>query len=489
LHKRTKQISLIIIIATCLLAGIFYVVSTQRISQIILDQTSTQMFKTKETFLKDTVNNVIHQIDLFRMSKTLDLESRLEQIEDWLEVMDEKHPDANDFESNFEQYLRGIELNEQWFVAVDHLHLETDETPVFEEETIVELERTIRNHNLIIAYPKARFDQDVLEFTRELIYRYSFEDNSYLWINQVLNYEGGDDYAIRLVHPNLKDTEGSLLSTHTQDIQGNLPFQLELEGVKSEGDIFFRYFFQKKDSLDIKEKRAYAKLYEPYDWIIAYGVYLDDINGFMEDVKTESQSLINRWIALLSLMLVGLFSIGLGLITYLERRIKVKETHALKLELDSDSLTQAYSRRALDFYLLNAFERYQNGEESPLFLLADIDDFKRINDQYGHIMGDKVLKLFASTIIERNRKEDRVYRMGGDEFIFVYEGVREENDELLVQIILDCVRGIDIEGIKITSSIGYGRFIKVDNSAQDLINRIDKALYKAKNKGKNSSST
>jgi len=489
LHKRTKQISLIIIIATCLLAGIFYVVSTQRISQIILDQTSTQMFKTKETFLKDTVNNVIHQIDLFRMSKTLDLESRLEQIEDWLEVMDEKHPDANDFESNFEQYLRGIELNEQWFVAVDHLHLETDETPVFEEETIVELERTIRNHNLIIAYPKARFDQDVLEFTRELIYRYSFEDNSYLWINQVLNYEGGDDYAIRLVHPNLKDTEGSLLSTHTQDIQGNLPFQLELEGVKSEGDIFFRYFFQKKDSLDIKEKMAYAKLYEPYDWIIAYGVYLDDINGFMEDVKTESQSLINRWIALLSLMLVGLFSIGLGLITYLERRIKVKETHALKLELDSDSLTQAYSRRALDFYLLNAFERYQNGEESPLFLLADIDDFKRINDQYGHIMGDKVLKLFASTIIERNRKEDRVYRMGGDEFIFVYEGVREENDELLVQIILDCVRGIDIEGIKITSSIGYGRFIKVDNSAQDLINRIDKALYKAKNKGKNSSST
>ncbi len=489
MHKRTKQISLIIIIATCLLAGIFYVVSTQRISQIILDQTSTQMFKTKETFLKDTVNNVIHQIDLFRMSKTLDLESRLEQIEDWLEVMDEKHPDANDFESNFEQYLRGIELNEQWFVAVDHLHLETDETPVFEEETIVELERTIRNHNLIIAYPKARFDQDVLEFTRELIYRYSFEDNSYLWINQVLNYEGGDDYAIRLVHPNLKDTEGSLLSTHTQDIQGNLPFQLELEGVKSEGDIFFRYFFQKKDSLDIKEKMAYAKLYEPYDWIIAYGVYLDDINGFMEDVKTESQSLINRWIALLSLMLVGLFSIGLGLITYLERRIKVKETHALKLELDSDSLTQAYSRRALDFYLLNAFERYQNGEESPLFLLADIDDFKRINDQYGHIMGDKVLKLFASTIIERNRKEDRVYRMGGDEFIFVYEGVREENDELLVQIILDCVRGIDIEGIKITSSIGYGRFIKVDNSAQDLINRIDKALYKAKNKGKNSSST
>jgi len=249
LHKRTKQISLIIIIATCLLAGIFYVVSTQRISQIILDQTSTQMFKTKETFLKDTVNNVIHQIDLFRMSKTLDLESRLEQIEDWLEVMDEKHPDANDFESNFEEYLRGIELNEQWFVAVDHLHLETDETPVFEEETIVELERTIRNHNLIIAYPKARFDQDVLEFTRELIYRYSFEDNSYLWINQVLNYEGGDDYAIRLVHPNLKDTEGSLLSTHTQDIQGNLPFQLELEGVKSEGVYFLPLLFSVKKTV------------------------------------------------------------------------------------------------------------------------------------------------------------------------------------------------------------------------------------------------
>lgn len=123
-----------------------------------------------------------------------------------------------------------------------------------------------------------------------------------------------------------------------------------------------------------------------------------------------------------------------------------------------------------------------------MFLLVDIDDFKDINDQYGHGMGDTALKAFAKTIIERNRKEDRVYRLGGDEFVLVYEGVREENDETLSEIILGSIRSIDLGGVPLTCSIGFGRFSFEDASGQDLLNRIDKALYKAKLSGKNTSS-
>ena len=49
----------------------------------------------------------------------------------------------------------------------------------------------------------------------------SFSNNSYIWVNRIINYEGGENYAIREVHPNLKDTEGTYLSTETMDIRGN----------------------------------------------------------------------------------------------------------------------------------------------------------------------------------------------------------------------------------------------------------------------------
>ena len=321
-----------------------------------------------------------------------------------------------------------------------------------------------------------------------MIYRYEFDDNSYIWINQIINYDGGDDYAIRLVHPNLRDTEGMKLSTNTKDVKGTTPYLTELEGVKANGEIYFRYFFQKKDSDEIKEKLTYAKLFVEYDWVIAYGVYIDDTEIFLKEVQSESRNLVNNLVLRLIVFLIAIITLGFGLITFMERRAKRKETEALKVELDRDALTMAYSRRAFDFYLPNAYDRFKESGVSPLFLLVDIDDFKDINDQYGHATGDQALKAFAKTIIERNRKEDRVYRLGGDEFVLVYEGVREENDVTLSEIILESVRGIDLGGLPMTCSIGFGRFSSEDASGQDLLNRIDKALYKAKLNGKNTSS-
>jgi len=115
-------------------------------------------------------------------------------------------------------------------------------------------------------------------------------DHGYIWVNKVLNYDGGDDYAIRLVHPNLIKTEGMRLSTSMQDIKGNTPYLTELEGVKDKGEIFFQYWFKKKDSDKISQKLTFAKLYKPYDWIIATGVYLDDIEDHIVVYENEIES-------------------------------------------------------------------------------------------------------------------------------------------------------------------------------------------------------
>jgi len=99
-----------------------------------------------------------------------------------------------------------------------------------------------------------------------------FSNESYIWINEVINYEGGDRYAIRRVHPNLPETEGTYLSTHAEDLAGNRPYEEELQGVKENGEHFFRYYFKKLNSEEIGEKITYAKLYKDFDWIITMGV-------------------------------------------------------------------------------------------------------------------------------------------------------------------------------------------------------------------------
>lgn len=114
-------------------------------------------------------------------------------------------------------------------------------------------------------------------------------DHGYIWVNKIVNYNGGDKYAIREVHPNLPNTEGMWLSTRTKDIKGNLPYLTELEGIKKNGELYFEYYFKKMNSDKIAHKLSFAKLYKPYDWVVATGVYLDDVDKLIANETKKMQ--------------------------------------------------------------------------------------------------------------------------------------------------------------------------------------------------------
>ncbi|WP_319521206.1 cache domain-containing protein [uncultured Desulfosarcina sp.] len=113
-------------------------------------------------------------------------------------------------------------------------------------------------------------------------------DDGYIWVNRIVDYQGGERYAIRQIHPNLPNTEGQWLSTNTTDIKGNRPYEVELNGVKEKGEIYFEYYFKKLSSDKIAHKMSYAKLYKPWDWVVAAGVYLDDVD---ELIQRETQNM------------------------------------------------------------------------------------------------------------------------------------------------------------------------------------------------------
>ena len=134
-------------------------------------------------------------------------------------------------------------------------------------------------------------EKEMSRLARKRIYEEQHSDGAYMWIQKVLDYNGGDDYAIRLIHRNLTDTEGSLLSTNIVNEMGMKAYEIELEGIKKDGEIYQNYAFKKLNSDEVTEKVTYAKLYEPFDWIICMGVNLDDIEHYRLQAKEHMQKL------------------------------------------------------------------------------------------------------------------------------------------------------------------------------------------------------
>jgi len=122
-------------------------------------------------------------------------------------------------------------------------------------------------------------------------------------------------------------------------------------------------------------------------------------------------------------------------------------------------------------------------------LFIDLDNFKEINDTYGHDIGDAVLKEFASRLKSSVRESDNVIRLGGDEFIILLLDVSmEEKIEALIEKILDEVKKefiIDSLSLFFTCSIGVSSFPRDATDIDSLLKYADKAMYKAKLKGKN----
>lgn len=188
---------------------------------------------------------------------------------------------------------------------------------------LIESERNYVVHeNSGLNLPQDQIENIVLKRVKPIIRNQRLIDDGYIWVNRIVDYEGGKRYAIREIHPNLPETEGSWLSTETTDIKGNHPYKTELDGIKSNGELYFDYYFKRLNSGHISHKLSYAKLYKRYDWVIATGVYLDDVN---ELIEAETKTMIRSYRHTLTIALILFFlvmMISLYVLMVFERKIQ-----------------------------------------------------------------------------------------------------------------------------------------------------------------------
>lgn len=176
---------------------------------------------------------------------------------------------------------------------------------------------------------------------------------------------------------------------------------------------------------------------------------------------------------------------GIFLVLFLLFQLKITLDRATELAI-TDSLTGLYNRRAMEDHSNVYFEHSERLAGYVTVLILDIDRFKKINDSYGHAVGDEAIRAVANVLRRICRKADLLGRIGGEEFLIVSSGNDIESSITFAERIRKTIESeVICNGlVSLTVSIGCVRR-RPQESYESAVQRADKALYEAKNQGRN----
>lgn len=207
---------------------------------------------------------------------------------------------------------------------------------------------------------------------------------------------------------------------------------------------------------------------------------IDDVTEYYA-VKEQSYSRRNffkEYLVVLIIAVVSFIVVFFALVLSLRR---------IKYDIEHDTLTKLYNRRKLDATINKAMKRAEQKHEGFGLLLFDLDDFKVLNDTYGHAVGDLVLKSIATVLKEEVGHDDVAFRWGGEEFMVVCKGSAEEIHELakhLRKSVEESWLYMNGKVIKFTTTIGVSIYAE-GKTYLELFKAADDNLYKGKLSGKN----
>jgi len=265
-----------------------------------------------------------------------------------------------------------------------------------------------------------------------------------------------------------KDAEGTIA---LYDVAKDISKSLDEEKVFSLFKDRLTRYIQVKDCLFLKQKEDLSKIKDAtgLPLILNKNVigYLA-VSGLREEEKDKFHILGQQFL--------------LGL----ERALLYKKVQELSI---TDSLTQIYSRRYFLEKLEEEISRAKKFQLSFAFLMVDIDHFKKINDNYGHLVGDVILKEVAKAIKENVRQIDFMGRYGGEELSIILTETNKQDAGLITERIRQAVESRQIkaydETLNTTVSIGVSVYPADATNSMALIDKADQALYRAKLSGRN----
>jgi diguanylate cyclase len=159
-----------------------------------------------------------------------------------------------------------------------------------------------------------------------------------------------------------------------------------------------------------------------------------------------------------------------------------------RLKARTDSLTGLPNRAAYYEHLRKEFERWSRYQQGFSVVVGDLDLFKRINDNYGHLAGDKVLRLVSKVLSRNMRSADFIARFGGEEFVILMPSTSAEEGSKAIEKLRIAISKspFNFHGKPVTITMSFGiAETQTGDTAESVFERADNALYKAKQTGRN----
>lgn len=274
----------------------------------------------------------------------------------------------------------------------------------------------------------------------------------------------------------------------------DIDLMVSYNNIKNSNFIQSESFFRFKNYLNLKYENNETSINNLYFLIQNNQDILKNIFDKTISLITlkQKEHIKNRWIPQVverfdwTLFWEIIFILCIIIIALIYINIKQKKNE-LKLKEQSyiDDLTKAFNRKSFNENIsqsLNLFKRYK----TPFCIaMYDIDDFKSINDTYGHNIGDKVLFKITKTVQSHIRVTDKLFRVGGEEFIIIFSSSTLADTLISMEKIKSIIANMrEIENKEITISIGLTEF-KNNDTVNTIYKRVDELLYNSKNNGKN----
>jgi polar amino acid transport system substrate-binding protein len=256
-----------------------------------------------------------------------------------------------------------------------------------------------------------------------------------------------------------------------------------------------KYGFQNSLKISGKtENKLLARMGIRKDEIILQSILNKAINSLKPE---DTENIINKWLTVVKeetlntklfvQIMIGVFILFGVIVTMIilnsNRKLNILNKKLQKLSI-TDKLTSLYNRTKLDSIVLQEIKKSKRHNFPLCFILADIDYFKNINDQYGHLQGDIILQEFSKLLQTHIRETDYLGRWGGEEFLLILPNTQEKDALTLAEHLRILVENNAFNNqIKVTSSFGVYEY---DNdSAMECIAHVDEALYYAKDSTRN----
>jgi diguanylate cyclase (GGDEF)-like protein len=230
---------------------------------------------------------------------------------------------------------------------------------------------------------------------------------------------------------------------------------------------------------DISISRQHALIYKKGDYF--YIKDNDSTNGtYINDEKIKVEATLSNQ---------DQIKFGGTILKFLQGDIESLFLDNLREKINVDKLTGAYNKQYFEDHLKKLFSLAKRYNKPLSLILIDIDDFKKINDTYGHAAGDYILSELGKIVNQRIRTTDIFARVGGEEFGILCQETGVDNSRQLADDICMIVSGYSFSfggsGIPVTLSIGLCEYTNELSSETDMYTLCDSFLYKAKKSGKN----